>query len=190
MPDNAGVFKPEDAVKYLRQHEGVVSYMYLDVVGLVTIGVGFMLPNADAATVLNLVRRDTAAPASVDEKRQDWESVHSQDKAKLAQAYKEFTKLDLPDAEIDRELTKRVNDFQRNLTNRFPKFDGFPDQAQTGLVDLIYSLGPRGLFNGFPKLCAAANAGDWNACAEQSSRGNVSATRNADLKQLFLDAAV
>jgi GH24 family phage-related lysozyme (muramidase) len=187
--DNAVVFKCEEVVKYLREHEGVVRYMYLDVVGLVTIGVGFMLPNADAVTALNLVRRSDSAPASADEKRQDWESVHSQGKAKPAQTYEQFTKLELPDSEIDRELTKRVNDFQRNLTSRFPSFDGFPDEAQIGLLDLIYSLGPRGLFNGYPKLCAAAELGNWKACAEQSTRRNVSDNRNADLKQLFLDAA-
>jgi GH24 family phage-related lysozyme (muramidase) len=187
--DNSVVFKPEDAVKYLREHEGVVSYMYLDVVGLVTIGVGFMLPSPDAAEALNLVCRDTRAPASAEQKRQDWESVHTQAKAKLAAAYKPFTKLDLPDSEIDSELAKRLNDFTKNLNNRFPEFTAFPATVQIGLLDMIYSLGPRGLYHGYPKLCAAAETLDWKTCAEQSSRGNVSGKRDADLKQLFLDAA-
>src|SRR5713226_6347252 len=123
------MFKQEDAVKYFREHEGVFSHMYLDVVGLVTIGVGFMLPNAAAARALKLIRRDSAAPAAAAEKAQDWESVHAQDKAKRASTYKKFTKLDLPDSEIDRELESRLDDFAKNLSQRFPQFDEFPDKA-------------------------------------------------------------
>ena len=183
------MFKQEDAVKYFREHEGVVSHMYLDVVGLVTIGVGFMLPNPAAAQALNLVHRDTGDAAAAAEKSQDWESVNAQEKAKLAGTYKKFTKLDLPDEEIDRELAGRLGDFVRSLRQRFPDFDEFPDQAQIGLLDMIYSLGPRGLFHGFPKFCAAVDAQDWNTCAREGVRRNVSDARNADLEQLFLDAA-
>ncbi len=183
------MFKLEDAVKYFREHEGVVNHMYLDVVGLVTVGVGFMLPNPAAAQALKLVRRDTGAPASDEEKRQDWESVHRREKAKLAASYKKFTQTGLPDSEINLELANRIGDFARNLRQRFPKFDQFPDKAQIGLLDMIYSLGPRGLFTGFPKLCSAVDAQDWKACAEESQRRNVSTSRNADLRQLFLDAA-
>ena len=38
-----------DAVKYFREHEGVVNHMYLDIVGLVTVGVGFLLEEASEA---------------------------------------------------------------------------------------------------------------------------------------------
>ena len=182
------MFKQEDAVTYFRTHEGVVSHMYLDVVGLVTIGVGFMLPNPAAAIALGLIRRDTGAPAAGAEKAQDWESVHEQEKAKVASTYKKFTKLDLPDSEINKELANRLMDFTRNLRARFPKFDQFPDKAQIGLLDMIYSLGPQGLFHAFPKFCAAVDAQDWETCALEGDRRNVSAARNADLKQLFLDA--
>ena len=183
------MFKQEDAVAYFRQHEGVVGHMYLDVVGLVTIGVGFMLKNPAAAAALKLVRRDTGALATVAEKSQDWESVHAQEKAKVAASYKKFTQLDLPNSEIDRELASHLQDFTRNLTSRFPKFAEFPDKAQIGLLDMIYSLGPQGLFTGFPRFCSSVDAQDWKMCAEESERRNVSANRNADLKQLFLDSA-
>jgi len=183
------MLKQEDAVKYFREHEGVVNHMYLDVVGLVTIGVGFLLRNPAAAQALTLLRRDTGAPATDEEKRRDWESVNSQEKAKLAKTYKKFTKLDMSDAEIDKGLVIRLDDFATNLRQRFDDFDGFPDQAQLGLLDMIYSLGPKGLFVGFPKFCAAADDEDWKACARESKRGGVSDSRNADLKQLFLDAA-
>jgi GH24 family phage-related lysozyme (muramidase) len=183
------MFNLEDAIQFFRQHEGVVSHMYLDVVGLVTIGVGFLLPNTAAAQALNLIRRDTGDPGSDEEKAQDWESVHAQSKARPAASYQAFTRLDLPDAEIDRVLAGRIQDFTRNLRQHFPNFDAFPDAAQIGLLDMIYSLGPQGLFKGFPKFCAAAEAQDWTACAHEGARRNVSQTRNDDLKRLFQEAA-
>jgi len=183
------MFQQTDAVKYFRDHEGVVSHMYLDVVGLVTIGVGFMLPNPAAAQALSLIRRDTRAAATSDEKAQDWESVHALRNAMRASTYKKFTQLDMPDAEIDKRLSVLIDDFARNLGGRFLKFDKFPAPAQIGLLDMIYSLGPKGLFVGFPNFCAAVDAQDWKKCAKESKRRNVSETRNADLKQLFLNAA-
>jgi GH24 family phage-related lysozyme (muramidase) len=183
------MFQLAAAVKYFREHEGVVRHMYLDVVGLVTIGVGFMLPNPAAAQALKLVRRDTGAPATDEEKRRDWEAVRGQLKARRASAYRRFTALDMPDAEIDQRLITLIGDFARNLRGRFPKFDQFPDPAQLGLLDMAYSLGSRGLFVGFPKFCAAVDAQDWKKCAQESGRRNVSESRNAVLRQLFLDAA-
>jgi GH24 family phage-related lysozyme (muramidase) len=183
------MFKPEDTIQYLRKHEGVVNYMYLDVVGLVTIGVGFLLPNAASAQALALVRRDAGAPATDDEKRADWEAVHAQPKAELAAHYRPFTFLDLPDSAIDGELTTRIDGFVKNLQSRFPRFEEFPDAAQIGIIDMVYSLGPAGLFRGFPKFCSAVDHQDWPACAREGVRGNVSQARNDELQQLFLEAA-
>jgi GH24 family phage-related lysozyme (muramidase) len=183
------MFQLEEAVAYLRRHEGVVNHMYLDVVGLVTIGVGFLLPDAAAAQALNLVRRDGGNPASVDEKAADWEAVHSRPKAELAANYRAFTRLDLPDTAIDAELADLITGFVRNLESRFPQFQNYPAPAQTGLIDMVYSLGPAGLFRGFPKFCAAVDQQDWAACAQEGIRGNVSQSRNEELQGLFVEAA-
>ena len=183
------MFRMEDAVKYFRNHEGVVSHMYLDVVGLVTVGVGFLLSTARSAHGLAFVRRDTGVLASDTEKAADWDAVRAQPKAKLAKSYKKFTQLDLPDSEIDRRLEQLIADFVSTLRGRFPKFDSFPDKAQIGLLDMIYSLGPKGVFIGFPAFCAAVDAKDWKKCARECKRRNVSDSRNADLQQLFRDAA-
>jgi GH24 family phage-related lysozyme (muramidase) len=183
------MFQPEDAVAYLRKYEGVVNFMYLDVVGLVTTGVGFLLADAAAAGPLAFIRRDTGAPATDDEKRADWEAVHARPKAELAANYRPFTILDLPDAAIDLELTRRIDGFVRNLQSRFPQFAEFPDTAQIGILDMVYSLGPGGLFRGFPRFCSAVDRQDWPACAREGVRGNVSPARNDELQQLFLEAA-
>jgi GH24 family phage-related lysozyme (muramidase) len=183
------MFNPRNAVDYLRKYEGVVNFMYLDVVGLVTTGVGFLLADAAAAGPLDFTLRDTGAPATDDEKRADWEAVHARPKAELAASYRPFTLLDLSDAAIDSELIRRIDGFARNLQSRFPQFGEFPDTAQIGLLDMVYSLGPGGLFRGFPRFCTAVDRLDWPACASEGLRGNVSPARNEELQQLFLAAA-
>jgi GH24 family phage-related lysozyme (muramidase) len=183
------MFQPQAALDYLRRQEGVVDHMYLDVTGLVTIGVGFLLPNANAALPLALVRRESGEPATDNEKRADWESVHARPKAELAADYRQFTCLDLPDSAIDCELTVRIDDFAKILRRRFPGFDEFPDPAQMGILDMVYSLGPAGLFRGFPRFCDAVDHQEWAVCAREGIRGNVSQARNDELQRLFREAA-
>jgi GH24 family phage-related lysozyme (muramidase) len=182
------MFQTGAAVEYLRRQEGVVPHMYLDGVGLVTVGVGFCLPNPATALALGFVRRDNGAAATDEEKRTDWESVHSRPKAEPPASYRAFTHLGMPDTAIDRELSLRIHGFTRNLRSRFPRFDGFPDAAQIGLLDMIYNLGPGGLFRGFPKFCAAVDREDWTACAREGVRAGVSRARNEGLTELFVAA--
>jgi len=42
----------EQSLEKLKEFEGSVPWMYRDTVGKVTVGVGFMLPNAEAAQAL------------------------------------------------------------------------------------------------------------------------------------------
>jgi GH24 family phage-related lysozyme (muramidase) len=182
------MFDEQPAISYLRRHEGAISHMYLDSAGLVTIGVGFLLANPAAAEALNLVRRGTDVAATADEKRREWESVSAQPKALPAYRYVPFTTLDLPAGEIQRQLVSRIQTFAGVLRRRFPLFDAFPAGPQLGLIDMIYCLGPKGLFKGYPKFCAAVEAQDWKTCAAEGLRRGVSAERNADLQKLFLSA--
>jgi GH24 family phage-related lysozyme (muramidase) len=48
----------EDLKARLRQHEGVVPHLYLDTLGLVTCGVGHMVPSPDAMDGIAMVRTD------------------------------------------------------------------------------------------------------------------------------------
>lgn len=183
------MFRTEEAARYFREHEGVIDHMYLDVVGLVTIGVGFLLPSPESACQLKLVNGATGATATDAEKAQDWKNIFAQEKGKLALSYRRFTRLSLPQAEIDAGLLNRLEEFRRLLRGRLPDLDSFPEKAQIGLLDMIYSLGPKGLFVGYPAFCAAAAKSDWRACARESKRRNVSESRNQDLAQLFREAA-
>lgn len=183
------MLKLADAVKYFRDHEGVVSHMYLDIVGLVTVGVGFLLRNPEDAVALKFVNRAAGKPATAEEKRRDWAAVNQQVKAKRADFYKKYTQLDLPADQIDKRLEVLIGEFSASLRGQFSRFDQFPQTAQIGLLDMIYSLGPSGFFKGYPKMCAAVKKEDWTAAAAECERGGVSPSRNKDCRQLFLDAA-
>lgn len=180
--------KLADAVKYFRDHEGVVPHMYLDIVGLVTVGVGFLLRTQEDAVALKFVSRATGKAATADEKRRDWGAVNRQEKARRADFYKKFTQLDLPADQIDKRLEALIGEFANSLRSRFPKFDQFPPTVQIGLLDMIYSLGPSGFFKGYPKMCAAVDRQDWAGAGAECERGGVSPSRNKDCRQLFLDA--
>jgi GH24 family phage-related lysozyme (muramidase) len=47
--------------------EGVVSWMYLDIKGFVTVGVGNLLPDADSAAALPFIHGDDPAAVAADD---------------------------------------------------------------------------------------------------------------------------
>lgn len=178
----------EEIFRHFEKHEGVISHMYLDTVGKVTIGIGFMIPDPHGALAYRLVGRATGVAASSQEKLADWTNVSRQTKGKLAQTYKKFTQLDMPDAEVRRVLDEKLRAFAESLRIRFAAFDTFPATAQLALLDMIFNVGPNGLFKGFPKLCRAADRLDWATCAAECKRIGISGDRNEDCENLFLSA--
>jgi len=185
-----------DTTKYLpklKVFEGNFSYMYLDTVGNVTVGVGEMLPNAAAAQKLAFVRRaDPTAkppvlpgPATADEIKADYDNVKKQSAGKLATYYKQFTKLDLPDSVIDSLLNAEVFQFTVSLTASFPDFNSYPAEACAALFDMAYNLGLGKLTSEFPTFCKAVKDKDWATAAKQCKRGGISDDRNDWTKAQF-----
>jgi hypothetical protein len=58
------------------------------------------------------------------------------------------------------------------------------------LLDMIYNLGPAGLFKGFPHLVAAIQTGAWAEAAEDCMRHGPSAARNNWTRKQFLSVVV
>ena len=173
----------------LKDGEGSISHMYLDTVGKVTVGVGNMLPDADAAVALAFVRRETGERATDAEIRADFASVSAQKMGKLASSYKHATKLDLPDDAIDALLDKRIAGFESGLRKDFPDYDDYPESAKLGLMDMAFNLGNSGLVNKFPSFTRAARARDWAKCAKECERKGISKTRNDEVRHLFESTA-
>jgi len=179
--------------------ENSISHMYLDTAGKVTVGVGNMLPNADAAKQLAFEMRpdSTAKPpiaiaraATGDEIAADFESVKKRPAGLTADKYKESTKTDLPDAAIDELLNARVKDFLVQLTASFPDFPTYPEEVCAGLFDMAFNLGTSKLTTAFPTFCKAVKAQDWATAANECERSKpVAKVRNDWTKAQFDKAA-
>lgn len=175
----------------IRSGEGSIPHMYLDTEGYVTVGVGHMMPSAADAQTLPFVHRDTGNAATADEIATDYNAVKARPygQSYTAHSFEPYTKLILPDNEIDALLDRRIAEFETGLRNDFDGFDDYPDRARLGLLDMAFNLGNSGLVDGFPSFTAAARAGDWAACAKECHRKGIRETRNEEVKQLFVDEA-
>lgn len=167
--------------------EGRVHFMYLDVKSLVSTGIGNLLdaddPNnfgsnpqllADAFS-LGWFDRNTGAPASDEEIRQEYRTVKFSETAFATLAQKEaITRLRIGDEAIDGLVLSKLDSFETTLRARppFAGLDDWPADGQLGLFSMAWALGPNFRFTRFQN---AAAAGDWLTMAREckiSEEGN------------------
>ena len=172
----------------LEQWEGKYPYMYLDTNGYVTVGIGQMLPDANAAKKLGFVRRKDQTVATDEEIETDFNNVSDQVKGMKATYYKKYTALDLPDTAIYALLQKVIEECNDALTSSFTGFDTYPAAAKRALLDMQYNLGTTKLGK-FTDLKKAVEAQDWKTASKQCHRKGPSAERNDWTRDKFLEAA-
>jgi GH24 family phage-related lysozyme (muramidase) len=169
----------------LKSHEGVIEHIYLDSVGLQTVGVGFLL--RQPTDVLRYTWSDVA------QAREDWFALQNLkgpevEYTKLsARWYKKHTKARLLD--VDSALQQKIQSFDSQLRTRGLPMDTIPTAAWEGVIDLAYNVGVAGLLGGFPKFCASLKAFDFKGCARECRRPQVSASRNVWCRGRFEKAA-
>ena len=171
----------------LKKHEGVVPHLYLDTLGLVTCGVGHMIPTAAAMSRVEMVCAD-GTPATQAMKEWEWAHVKNLQAGHTPPYYEQRTKLRMTPESVDRLLAADLNGFVvgiRLLLN----FDAFPEPAQEALLDMAFQLGVGGLATKFPHLTAAVRARNWALCANQCHRAGIAEWRNKATADLFLEAA-
>jgi GH24 family phage-related lysozyme (muramidase) len=103
--------------------------------------------------------------------------------------YRPYTKLDLPQQDIEALFVKRVESFEGQLRGCYPKYDTYPDSAKLALLDLAFNLGTSALRTEWPNLNTAIRGADWAAAAIHSRRPKARANRNSGTKALFEAAA-
>ena len=162
--------------------------MYRDTVGKVTVGVGLMLPDAKAAAALPFVVGGRAA--TPEEIAAEYARVDTMAMGRASAFYKIPTSLILTQQTIDAKLRSVLAGFEADLRAKFPHYDALPDGVKMALLDMIYNLGPAGLFRGFPHLVAAIQTGAWSQAAEHCMRRGPSAARNDWTREQFLSAVV
>jgi GH24 family phage-related lysozyme (muramidase) len=173
----------------LKTHEGCVSYMYLDTAGHVTVGVGHMIGCCGDAEQLKFMLRQTGMDATAAQIANDFNRVNQQQKAQLFTHYKQFTLLDMPAAAIEALLEADIAEKEAAVRRRFHGYDTYPLEAKTALLDMAFNLGVEGLASKFPRLKAAAEAGNWKTCAAECKRNGIQESRNLWTKQQFEKAA-
>jgi GH24 family phage-related lysozyme (muramidase) len=178
-----------DLKNSLRNYEGCIEYMYLDTRGNVTVGVGHMLGCCGDAESLTFVMRESGASATVADIISEFNRVKAQQAGESASKYKTCTQLDMPASAIEALLDGDIATAENGMRERFRNFDSYPVEAQTALLDMAFNLGLDGLARGYPRLHAAAEAGDWNACANECLRHGIQQARNDWTKQQFEQAA-
>ena len=182
--------------------EGVVSFMYQDVKGLITIGMGNLIDPISTALGLPFKKRNKpgvtnpGALATRAEIEAEWNLIKS--KSELAKkghrACDPLCTLELDDAAIDALILSRLQQNERILKGQkaFAKFDDWPADAQLALLSMAWAMG-AGFASGWPKFRAACEKLDFDEAAENckmSEAGNPGVRpRNAANRQLFKNGA-
>jgi GH24 family phage-related lysozyme (muramidase) len=178
----------EQSLTKLKEFEGCVPWMYRDTVGKVTVGVGLMLPDTEAAQNLPFFMGTRAATPQ--EIAAEFARVDAMALGRPSSFYKATGSLELTQQVIDAKLTGVLQQFESHLQAQIPRYDALPDTVKMALLDMIYNLGPAGLFKGFPHLIAAVETSAWTQAAANCMRHGPSPERNAWTRQQFLSAVV
>jgi GH24 family phage-related lysozyme (muramidase) len=178
----------EQSLTKLKEFEGCVPWMYRDTVGNITVGVGLMLPNPEAAVALPFLAG--ARPATPHEIAAEFARVDAMPTGRPAAFYKIPSSLELAQQTIDARLSVILQQFEATLRARIPHYDALPDTVKMALLDMIYNLGPAGLFKGFPHLVTAVDNSAWAQAAANCMRHGPGPERNAWTREQFLNAVV
>jgi GH24 family phage-related lysozyme (muramidase) len=177
----------EQSLEKLKEFEGSVPWMYRDTVGKVTVGVGFMLPNAEAAQALAF--HQGARLATTQEIAAEYARVDAMATGRAAAFYKTPTSPELAQFTINAKLLSVLQGFEADLRAEFANYDSFPDPIKLALLDMIYNLGANGLFKGFPHLISAIKTRNWSLAADHCTRRGPAPARNDWTKEQFLSVA-
>jgi GH24 family phage-related lysozyme (muramidase) len=185
----------------------MMPWMYLDSVGVVTVGWGTALEDEDTAASLPFVHSKTQVAATADEIKNTWRALRTGSKAQraaaptkkhLARSYEHMSDFRLtPDTASDLRDKHVLGDYQ-SLPAIYPEFDQFPEDAQVALFDMIYNLGPGRSANRHHRasglrryvyMNTAINKRDWAGAAGGCRRPDIPDDRNTMTAVLFLKCA-
>ena len=170
-------------VPFIEQFEGRTNWMYLDVKGLVTTGIGNLIDPYSAAKNLPWILSGMTATGP--QIAQAWLTVKGRQDLKLhgGGAFKGLTSLRLGWDAVAALDDATLTDMDAVLCAHFAGYEDYPADAQLGLLSMAWGLGPH--FN-FPKFHAACEAGDWTTASQECHESNANPLRNAANQELFL----
>lgn len=152
-------------VAFSAHFEGVCGWMYLDVLGLVTTGIGCLIDPISAAMALPWRNQD-GTPTSPAIIAAVWNHIKGLQFAKDFGGYwfERASKIRLTDDGIHQVTMRKLHQFEAVLKGRFLQWEEWPADAQLGVLSMAWAMGPN--FH-YPKFEAAAKAQDWTACTNE-----------------------
>lgn len=158
---------------FTMRFEGRISWLYLDVRGLVTTGLGCLVDPVELALPLPWW---SLQQSSVDQGviREEWARVKALPRGQVAWRYRDPRGLRLHDEAIDALALGRLDADAAELAHFFPELGTYPAPVQQALMSMCWALGP-GFPAHWPHLSAAVRARDWDGAAAE---GNISAVNN------------
>lgn len=153
----------EAFIPFTEPLEGRVNYMYLDVKGLVTTGIGNLIDSPGAATGLEWLHPN-GAPATFDEIRAEWQLVKNTPSLAMDGhlAAKAITRLRLTDDAVTKLVLRKVDEFYAILAGRFTDIDSWPADAVLATLSLSWAVGPHFRWTA---LVEALKVRKWQDCA-------------------------
>jgi GH24 family phage-related lysozyme (muramidase) len=175
--------------------EGRIPYMYQDVLGLITIGLGCLIDPIEMAMELAFLRKSDNKYATDNEIASEWHAIKD-DKTLAKRGHlvaKKITTLYLSEQAIDSLASKRMSQFERDLKKGFQDWDNFPANAQLTIMSMAWAMGSL-FYKEFPKFTKSCNLKHWlEASTECKIReaGNAGVVpRNAANKTLLENAEI
>ncbi len=169
--------------------------MYLDAMGLVTIGAGNVLDPVNEAKLLPFqFKSDPARKATEAEIESEWKSLkaNTQLAKKGYKASAKVTELELSDEAIGRLILKRLLANEKLIRRQTPfeRWDSWPADAQLAVLSMAWAAGPNAFVN-FPKFSESCRLMDFTAASAQCrlSGDDTFASRNTASQLLMRNAA-
>jgi GH24 family phage-related lysozyme (muramidase) len=178
---------------FTTKFEGYTPYMYTDVKGLVTTGIGNLIDNGTSGPALGLNwKHANGTPATQAEIDAAWHTVKSAWPGVQSTACQKLTDLRLDKEDIAKLVAMKLKENHEILRSKYPGYVKWPADAQMGLHSMAWAMGPA--FN-FPAFTTAVNKPipDFADAAIQShmnDKGNPGLVpRNQANKIMFTNAA-
>lgn len=162
--------------EYSVRFEGLVYWPYLDIKGLVTVGIGCLIDPVAAALALPWAMEGSGEPATREQVAADWHALKGQPQlAKLHYNYaRPVTKIRLTDEGVDTLLHQKMASNEAYMRKRLPDFDAWPADAQLFAHSMAWAVG-AGWVDIFKNCTAFLLKGDWDnaaKCAAIKAEGN------------------
>jgi GH24 family phage-related lysozyme (muramidase) len=181
----------------LTDFEGFYPYMYLDINNFVTVAIGQMMPDAEAAATLNqgqlpfFGKSDGGhASSAVVQAEYDRVAALTNLASRGAPAFASATTLVVreADATLLAESEAKSHLKEALQTRKYPDFETYPVGVQMAITDLAFNLGVPKFITQFVSFQAAVLDRDWRRAQTESHRRDLG--RRNDIVASWFDDAI